>query len=149
MANRDAEDLGVEYVLELERAAGREPRDTRKTGDPVDIVSPPRLIEVKAYGGSARGQPIPLEQRQVDALHANPDNFFLYIVDGIDRARDGLGEPQVLLLHGATIAAMVDRTRPTITYWPTLRVAEYDSAPRITPAKAPEAAPGTHAGDQR
>lgn len=131
MSNRETEDFAIQYVLQLEEAAGRQPRDTRKTGDPVDITSPPRLIEVKAFGGIARGQPTPLEQRQVDALREDPDHFYLYVVDNIDKARAGLANPQVLELNGSAVAAMVDRTTPSITYWPTLRAAEYDSAPRL------------------
>ena len=132
MANMDTEDFAIEYVLLLERAAGREPQDTRKTGDPVDIVGPPRLIEVKAFGRSARGQAVPLEQRQVDALHANPDSFFLYVVENINEARSGLGNPTVLVLDGTKVLAMLATTKPVTTYWPTLRVADYNSAPRLT-----------------
>ena len=40
MTNQEIEDFAVEYVLGLERAADREPRDPRMTGDPVDIISP-------------------------------------------------------------------------------------------------------------
>jgi hypothetical protein len=131
VSNRETENFAIEYVLQLERAAGREPLDTRKTGDPVDITSPPRLIEVKAFGGSARGQPVPLEQRQVDALRANPESFFLYEVEEINEARAGLGKPSVLVLDGAKVLAMVATAKPVTTYWPTLRVADYNSAPRL------------------
>ena len=109
------------------------PRDARKSGDPVDVISPPRLIEIKAYSRSARGQPLPIEQRQVDALHQHPDDFYLYVVDNIKEARDGQGQPRVLELDGQAVAAMVSRTPPTMTYWPTLRVAEYDNARRLGP----------------
>lgn len=131
MTNRETEDFAIKYVLELERAAGREPKDVRSTRAHVDVLSPPRLIEVKAVGGSARGQPIPLEQRQVDALRANPDDFFLYVVENVALAIAGVAEPRVIVLDGPAVQAMVDRTRPTITYWPTLRTAEYDEAPRL------------------
>jgi hypothetical protein len=112
---------------------GREPQDARKQQSPVDVISKPRLIEVKAVGGSARWQPMPLEQRQVNALRANPDTFFLYIVENVLLALAGVAQPQVLELDGPTVQAMVDRTQPTTTYWPTLRNGEYDKAPRLSP----------------
>jgi hypothetical protein len=43
-----------------------EPHDTRFAGAPADIESPPRLIEVKAFGKSNRGFDLWLETRQVD-----------------------------------------------------------------------------------
>jgi hypothetical protein len=122
MANMETEDFPIQYVLQLERAAGREARDTRKTGQPVDIVSPPRLIEVKTFGRSARGQAVPLEQRQVDALRASPDSFFLYVVENINEARAGIRDPTVLVLDGAKVLAMIATTKPVTTY----------SAPRLT-----------------
>ena len=55
VGNKAIETAAIEWVMELERAAGREPRDTRYAGAPADIESPPRLIEVKAFGKSNRG----------------------------------------------------------------------------------------------
>jgi hypothetical protein len=76
------EDTVVAWVLALERQAGRNPRDVRREpGAPVDVVSPPRLIEVKAFSGSARGQDLWLEPAQIDAALAQPDRFHLYVVD--------------------------------------------------------------------
>jgi hypothetical protein len=49
------EDAAIAWVIDLERAAGREARDTRHRGAPADIESPPRVIEVKAFGKSNRG----------------------------------------------------------------------------------------------
>jgi hypothetical protein len=47
--NKAIEAAAIEWVMELERAAGREPRDTRFAGAPADVLSPPRVIEVKAF----------------------------------------------------------------------------------------------------
>lgn len=132
VTNRETEDFAINFVLKLERAAGREPEDLRKKQAPVDVRSESRLIEVKAFGGSARGQPVPLEQRQVDALRADPANFFLYIVENVSQARAGEAEARVLVLDGHTVQAMVERTQPSTTYWPTLRTAEYNHAPQLT-----------------
>jgi hypothetical protein len=51
----------IESARSGERAEGREAVDTRVRGGVADISSPPRTIEVKAYGGSARGQDLWLE----------------------------------------------------------------------------------------
>ena len=64
--NRAKEDAAIAWVLELERHAGREPRDTRHRGAPADIESDDRIIEVKAVGKRARGEFLWLEARQVD-----------------------------------------------------------------------------------
>ena len=40
-------------LWDFEQAAGRQPRDARYQGAPGDIDSPPRVIEVKAFGKSS------------------------------------------------------------------------------------------------
>ena len=50
MANADIERVGIEYVMRLEREAGRHPEDVHLQGFPYDVSSPPRIIEVKAFG---------------------------------------------------------------------------------------------------
>ena len=69
--------------MQLERAAVRKPEDVTRKGAPFDISSPPRKIEVKAFGGSARGAPVPLEDRQVAEARSDPANFYLYVVDNV------------------------------------------------------------------
>jgi hypothetical protein len=49
------ENAAIAWVMELERAVVRTPRDTRHAGAPADIESPPRVIEVKAFGTTNRG----------------------------------------------------------------------------------------------
>ena len=81
MTNREIEDFAIDHVLRLECAAGREPQDARKQQAPVDVISPPRLIEVKAVGGSARRRPIPL-------------SFLLYVVENVTLALAGVAQPR-------------------------------------------------------
>lgn len=50
--NKEIEDAAVGWVIEIEKQAGRMARDTRYSGNAADISSPPRSIEIKAYGGS-------------------------------------------------------------------------------------------------
>src|SRR5690348_14919124 len=115
VSNRATEQVAIDLVMQLERTAGRIPRDTRFTGEPYDISSPPRKIEVKAFGKSARGQALPLEDRQVRAAKADPENFFVYVVDNINA---GFTAMAVRAVHGVQLAALIDRTKPVLTYWP-------------------------------
>src|SRR5205085_428563 len=63
-SNKAIEDAAVGWVIESEQRAGRDARDTRYRREPADIESPPRLIEVKACGGSMRGTDLWLEPTQ-------------------------------------------------------------------------------------
>lgn len=80
--NKAIEDAAIEWVIGLERAAGRQPRDTRHAGAPADIESPPRLIEVKSFGTSNRGYDLWLEVRQLEEANTNPD-FYVYVVENV------------------------------------------------------------------
>lgn len=56
-------------------------------------VSGERLIEVKAYGGSARGKDLWLEPVQVGAALASPERFWLYVVDNVSHGDPALFRP--------------------------------------------------------
>ncbi len=126
LGNKAIEDAAIAWVMELERTAGREPRDTRHAGAPADIESPPRLIEVKAFGVSNRGYELWLETRQVDEARHNAD-FFVYVVENV---RQGDAAQFTLkVLGGARLARLLERAREQRYYtvpWP---VADYDSCP--------------------
>jgi len=124
LANAEIEHVGIEYVMQLERQAGRQPEDVHKQGFPYDVSSPPRKIEVKAFGGSARGAPIPLENSQVKAAREDPEHFYVYVIDNIAAADQT--KIAVRVLHGPALHAMLDKAVPQITYWPTLRTSDYD-----------------------
>ncbi|SCG69535.1 DUF3883 domain-containing protein [Micromonospora zamorensis] len=140
MGNSEIERIAIEYVMELERRNGRVPEDVHLTSAPYDVSSPPRQIEVKAFGASARSASVPLEDRQVQAARQEPENFYLYVVDNVARAGEGL--MRVRIIHGDVLTRMLDRTRPQITYWPTLRAQEYDDAEQVGPIGQTNAAPG-------
>jgi hypothetical protein len=129
MGNSEVERIAIEFVMDLERRAGRIPADVHLTGAPYDVSSPPRKIEVKAFGGSARGAPVPLEERQVQAAREDPANFYLYVVDNVACADEGLMCARVI--HGDALQEMLTRTKPQVTYWPTFRVSEYDHAEQL------------------
>ncbi|MFJ7944172.1 protein NO VEIN domain-containing protein [Streptomyces sp. NPDC096354] len=129
MGNKQTEQSAIEHVMALERAAGREPKDVHTTGLPFDVDSPPRKIEVKAFSRSARSEVLPLENRQVTEAKADPDHYYVYVVDNL-AGSDG-AEVGVRILHGDVLLAMIKRSRPQITYWPTLKAAEYDQAEQL------------------
>lgn len=124
--NHAIENAAVAWVISLERAAGRDARDARHTGAAVDITSPPRLIEVKAYGRSGRGNDLWLETRQVDEARRNPQ-FHLYIVENVRQ-----GDPSAFTLRvlaGDRLQRLLGRARERHYFevpWP---VADYDGCP--------------------
>ena len=127
--NKAVEDAAIKWVMELERRAGRTPRDTRHGArSPADVVSPPRVIEVKAFGTSTRGNDLWLETNQVDEARRNP-NFFLYVVENVRQ-----GDPaqfKLKVLGGERLARLLARAKEQRYYlvpWP---VADYDSAPSV------------------
>jgi hypothetical protein len=126
VGNKAIEEAAIACVMELERAAGREPRDTRFAGAPADIESPPRLIEVRAFGKSNRGYDLWLEARQVEEARRNP-NFYVYVVENVRQ-----GDPALFtlrLLAGERLARLLDRAKEQRYFtvpWP---VADYDGCP--------------------
>lgn len=124
LTNTETERLAIEYVMALERDAGRQPEDVRRKGAPFDISSPPRKIEVKSFGRSARGDVVALEDRQFKAAREDPEHFYIYVVDNVSGV-DGT-KIAVRVLHGVILAELLDRAVPNITYWPTFRTADYD-----------------------
>jgi hypothetical protein len=120
--NRATERVAIEYVMALERKAGRQPEVVRRKTMPFDISSPPRKIEIKSFDQSARGAVIALEDRQYQAAMADPENFYIYVVDNVsDVASIG-----VRVLHDARLAELLSRAIPDTKYWPAFRAADYD-----------------------
>jgi len=120
------EDAAIEWVMSLERAAGRRPRDTRYEGAPADIASPPRLIEVKSFGTSNRGYDLWLEVRQVQEAKANPE-FYIYVVENVRQGDPGRFTLRVL--GGDRLRHLLKQAKEQRYYtvpWP---VADYDSCP--------------------
>jgi hypothetical protein len=124
--NKAIEDAAVAWVIERERASGRDARDARYTGSPADIESPPRLIEVKAVGASTRGYGLWLEVRQVEEARRNPD-FYVYVVENVRQ-----GDPRFFtlkVLDGVRLRRLFQRAKERRYYevpWP---VADYDACP--------------------
>ncbi|MFC1441928.1 DUF3883 domain-containing protein [Streptacidiphilus sp. N1-10] len=128
MGNQDIERIAINYVIALERTKGREPLDVSTKGYRYDVDSPPRKIEVKAFGGSARGASIPFEERQLAEAEEDPEHFYVYVVDNVGQPD---GAMSVRVLHGQVLRVLIERAKPSRTYWSTLRVAEYDAAERL------------------
>jgi hypothetical protein len=126
-SNKAKEDAAIAWVMELERAAGRQPRDTRYAGASADIESPPRLIEVKSFGTSNRGYDLLMEVSQVTEALRNPDCYYVYVVENV-----GQGDPAkftLRVLGGARLQQLLSRAKEYRAYsvpWP---VADYDTCP--------------------
>jgi hypothetical protein len=113
LTNRQVEDAAIRYVLEREAQAGRAGRDTRGKGAAGDLECGDRVIEVKAYGTSARGSDLWLEDRQVQEASSNP-NFHLYVVENIRQ-----GDPQkftLLDIHGEELEHLLRGKKPRSYY---------------------------------
>ncbi|WP_432501807.1 protein NO VEIN domain-containing protein [Kineococcus arenarius] len=80
--NRQVEGAAIAYVIRRETEDGRPAQDTRGRGAAADVVAGDRVIEVKAYGGSARGTELWLEPRQLEESRKNPD-FWVYVVENV------------------------------------------------------------------
>ena len=122
--NRAIENAAIAHVLAYEAGHGRAARDTRGTNAAADVASDGRVIEVKAYGGSARGQDLWLEPRQVQEAEINPD-FWLYIVENVRQGNPALF--RLIELGGETLQTLLNRKveRKYFTIpWP---VAVYDA----------------------
>jgi hypothetical protein len=124
--NYAIEQAAIEWVMGLERAAGREPR---RTTSPVDIESPPRLIEVKAIGKrSCRADGfLMVELTQVQALRDNPDGY-LYLVENVKQGDPG--QFTLRVFEGEQLQRLLAGVKERRYYELPLRVAEYDSGAR-------------------
>ncbi len=113
--------------MDLEQHAGRTPVDRRhERAYAADIESLPRVIEVKAVGGSQRGWFLPLEVPQVNEARSNPD-YYIYIVDHVrqgDPAKFGLK-----ILGGDRLARLLEKAKERRYFEVPVPVAEYDGAP--------------------
>ncbi len=133
--NQAIEAAAVAWVMELERAAGREPVDRRyERAFPGDIESPPRIIEVKSTHTSYRGWLLPLQPVQVERGLADP-NFCIYVVENVAQGNPALFTLKVL--SGERLRQLLENAVARTSYevpWP---VAEYEDAPRtVTQAGA-------------
>jgi uncharacterized protein DUF3883 len=122
VGNRVIEDAAIAWVMELELAAGRQPRDTRHQGAPADVESPPRLIEVKAVGkASMRSEDfLWLEVRQVEEARAN-GNFCVYVVENVRQSDPA--QFRLRVLGGEQLGPLPGR--PSASIVPTRRQARY------------------------
>jgi hypothetical protein len=127
VGNRTIEDAAIDWVMELERRAGRLPVDRRYVAAfPGDLWSDPYTIEVKAVGSSARGYALPLESAQIRAAMEDP-NFVLDIVENVAQ-----GDSTKFVHHrfeGAALETLVGRRIERTYFEVPLPVQEYDAAP--------------------
>ncbi|MGO1259379.1 MAG: protein NO VEIN domain-containing protein [Brachybacterium sp.] len=130
MSNNETESRAIAYVLAHERAAGRTAVDVHKiNGSLVDVESTDdatgekRLIEIKAFGGTGRGDFLWLESNQVEAFEQVPGSH-LYIVTNVKSP-----EPhaiRVLDLTGEQLRERLAAKKDKHYYEVPLPVAVYD-----------------------
>jgi len=124
-SNRAVENAAITFVLAYEKAHRRGATDTRGGHAPADVESDNRVIEVKAFGLSARGNDLWLETRQVDEARTN-GRFHLYVVDNVRQ-----GNPaafRLIDLHGDVLARLLERARPQTYMTVRFPVGAYDAA---------------------
>lgn len=105
--NRQIEDAALRFVIAQEELEGRKAVDARGQGAAGDLLSGDHVIEVKASGGSARGNDMWLEVRQVEEALAHPDTFWLYMVENVRQ-----GDPshfRLIKFGGDDLAALLAR----------------------------------------
>jgi hypothetical protein len=124
-SNKAIEEAAIAWVMDVERANGRNPSDSRYRGAPADVESPPRVIEVKAFGRLNRGFGLWLETRQFDAASSD-QNFYVYVVENVAQGDPALFTLKVL--GGDRLRRLLARAKLRTYYevpWP---VADYDTA---------------------
>ena len=125
VTNRQIEDAAIAHVLRMEEAAERQLRIPGGGWGALADIEGDRLIEVKAYGRSARGSDLWLEPRQVEAAQADPLRFHLMIVENV-RQGDPAGF-QVLDITGDLLVRMLERKREKHYFEVPFPVAVYDA----------------------
>ena len=86
-------------------------------------MSPPRLIEVKAYGKRARGNNLWLEVRQVEEGEEK-SRFDVYVVENVEQ-----GDPNLFtlkVLGGPHLQRLLERAKEQRYFTVPFPVAEYD-----------------------
>lgn len=124
VTNRQIESAAIAFVIEREALEGRMATDTRGRGAPGDLVSGERVVEVKAFGASARGSDLWLETRQVAEGRTNP-HFWLYLVENVRQ-----GDPsqfRLLRVGGEDLTGLLARARETHYFEVPVPVAVYDA----------------------
>lgn len=130
MSNSQVEGAAIAFVLDHEAAAGRNAVDAHKEpGSPTDVRSTDpatgevRLIEVKAFGRSVRGEFLMLETVQVETGEKDPD-FHLYIVENVRS-----GDPaqfRLIDVHGAELQQLLSTKREKHYFEVPVPVGVYD-----------------------
>lgn len=133
ISNRETENRAIRAVIAHERAAGRTAVDTRgNSSSRVDIESTDandekRLIEIKALGGSGRGDDLWLEPNQVAALEEVPGSH-LYVVTNVRSADPSA--IRILDLTGDRLRERLRVKREKLHYEVPLPVKVYDQLER-------------------
>jgi hypothetical protein len=121
---KQIEDAAIEYVIEQERAEGRE----AAWEEGVDgVVRGDRIIAVKACGGSSVGAELLLECSQWVAARDDPARSWLYLVENV--AQGDPVEFRLIRVGGSRLQELLEHARER-RFW-TVPVPDrmYDSTP--------------------
>jgi hypothetical protein len=94
--NRQLEDTAVRFVIEQERAQGRQARDVRGYG-PGDVESSGRAIEIKAFRQKWRTGLLYFTPPQLEQGERDP-NYYVYVVENI--GQEDPAKFELSVLHG-------------------------------------------------
>ena len=122
---KQVEDAAIAFVITEEERAGRTARDTRYQGAVADVDGD-RVIEVKAFGTTSRGETLWLEPRQYDAARNDPERFWVYVVENVRQ-----GDPaqfRLLRLGGQRLQQLVAKAKERRYYEVPFPVAVYEAA---------------------
>lgn len=123
VGNAAVQRAAVQFVVEYERAYGRNARDTSRGGAPGDIASDGRVIEVKSCGGfDVRTDGLLyFTPPQLREGGSNPE-YYVYIVENVRQ-----GDPtkfELRILHGEQLRRLFAGAKPHRFYVP-VRAADY------------------------
>lgn len=139
--SRTVQDAAVRWVMQLERAAGRQPVDRREDPTfPGDLESGPRTIVVRALPGGSGDAALTLDATQFAEARRNP-TFHVYVVEDTRH-----GDPTLFtlkVLGGTALRELLGRAWERHYFemrWP---AAHHDATPGLEalpdPATPPEA----------
>ncbi len=122
---KQVEDAAIAFVIGQEKAALRTVQDTRYQGAVADLGGD-RVIEVKAFGTSSRGESLWLEPRQLQAAKDDPEHFWVYVVENVRQ-----GDPaqfRLIRLGGDRLQQLVSKAKERRYYEVPFPVSVYEAA---------------------
>ncbi len=122
---KQIEDAAIEYVIERERAEGRE---ATVADDAEGVVTGDRIIAVKACAGSSAGAELLLECSQFVAARDDPERSWLYLVENV--AQGDPAEFRLIRVGGSRLQELLEHARERRFYTVPVPDRVFDEAAR-------------------